>query len=287
MNLLKDVQSHYKFKIFILHSTISLKEQMQVMRPSVDGSRYVVLATNIAESSLTVPNVEYVIDYCLCKSFLNCRDGPNMTYLSLEWSSKSSCDQRAGRTGRTNDGLVLRLVPYKFYQHLKNYDIPEFERIPLDRYVLNAKLIDSKLPPKMVLSYALNPPNLQDIESSILSLKRAGALTVYIEKKSNEVNSMQNKVQSHYDPEDGDLTSLGYIMSLLPLDIMLAKLVSLGLVFDVLNEAIIIAAAHHTSGKFHCNQNYKYFNGFVFQRDFHEKISRSNLCIQVNIIMVK
>src|SRR5699024_12278726 len=63
------------------------------------------------------------------------RQGYNMTYLSLEWSSKSSSDQRAGRTGRTNHGQVFRLIPNHFYQTLNKYEIPEFEKTPLENYV--------------------------------------------------------------------------------------------------------------------------------------------------------
>ena len=240
MDLFLEFKSKYKWKLFILHSTISLADQTEALRPSTDGSRHIIFATNIAESSLTVPNVEFVIDFCLCKTLMACRDGNYMSHLALNWSSKSSCDQRAGRTGRTNSGQVFRLIPYNFYKSLRDYEIPEFEKISLDSYVLKAKLLDPSLPPKKVLAYALDPPKLHDIERSILSLKRTCALTVHV-KKSNEN-------EYFYDPENGDLTSLGYIMSLLPLDIMLSKLVALGLVFDILDDAITIASAHCLSG---------------------------------------
>ena len=250
MNILKTspYSIRYKWKFYILHSTVSLKEQTEVMKASIDGSRHIILATNIAESSLTVPNVEYVIDYCLCKTLIASRQGYNMTYLALEWSSKSSSDQRAGRTGRTNHGQVFRLIPSHFYQTLHEYEIPEFEKTPLENYVLKAKLIDPKLQPKKVLAFALNPPKLEDIEQAVLTLKRVGAFTVYVQNDDEEVY--------HYNAENGNLTALGYIMAMLPLDIMLSKLVALGLVFDVTYEAIVIAAAHCTSGIFlnllHC-----------------------------------
>ena len=239
------------------------------------------LATNIAESSLTVPNVEYVIDFCLCKTLIASRQGYNMTYLSLEWSSKSSSDQRAGRTGRTNHGQVFRLIPNHFYQTLNEYEIPEFEKTPLENYVLKAKLIDDHIPPKNVLAFALNPPKLNDIEQAVLTPKRIGAFTVYMQEereeeaeetedgeKPSEVEKGQlalvvaeereereerrpdkkEEVKYIHEKEDGNLTALGYIMALLPLDIMLSKLVALGLVFDVSFETIVIAAAHCTSG---------------------------------------
>ncbi|KAJ6218490.1 hypothetical protein RDWZM_009647 [Blomia tropicalis] len=249
LNILKFSQyaNKYKWKFFILHSTISLKEQTEVMKESLDGYRHIILATNIAESSLTVPNVEYVIDYCMCKTLISNRKGCNMTYLSLEWSSKSASDQRAGRTGRTNNGQVFRLLPSHFYQTFDEYDVPEFERTPLENYIMKAKLIDPKLPPKEVFAYALNPPKLEDVEKSILTLKRVGAFTVYV---PNHLDPQTSEDEYEYDVEDGNLTALGYIMAMLPLDIMLGKLVSLGLVFDVTYESIVIAAAHCTSGFF-------------------------------------
>ena len=232
--------TRYKWKFFILHSTISLHEQTEVMKSSIDGNRHIILATNIAESSLTVPDVEYVIDFCLCKTLIANQQGYNMTYLALEWSSKSSSDQRSGRTGRTINGQVFRLVPSHFYQTLDEYELPEFEKTSLENYVLKAKLIDLNLSPKEVLAYALNPPKLHNIEKSVLTLKRLGAFTVYIQNADGEGYK--------YDPENGNLTALGYVMALLPLDIMLSKLVSLGLVFDVTYETIVIASAHCTSG---------------------------------------
>lgn len=242
LNILKSspYASRYKWKFFILHSTVSLKEQTEVMRVAIDGSRHIILATNIAESSLTVPNVEFVIDFCLCKTLIASRQGYNMTYLALEWSSKSSSDQRAGRTGRTNHGQVFRLIPNQFYQTLSEYEVPEFEKTPLENYVLKAKLIDDTKPPKHVLAYALNPPKLEDVEQAVLTLKRVGAFTVYLEPET--------EAGTKYDDEDGNMTALGYIMAFLPLDIMLSKLVALGLVFDVTYEAIVIAAAHCTTG---------------------------------------
>lgn len=238
--------TRYKWKFYVLHSTVSLKEQTEVLKMSADGSRHIILATNIAESSLTVPNIEYVIDFCLCKTLLACRQGStSMTYLSLDWSSQSSSEQRAGRTGRTNDGTVFRLIPRHFYSSMAQYEVPEFERTPLENYVLKAKLIDERLPPKEVLVYALSPPCLEDIDSAVLNLKRMSAFAVKVTKKDEKEEESEE-----YDREDGNLTTLGYIMAQLPMDIMLSKLVALGLVFDCTYEAVVIAAAHCTSGFF-------------------------------------
>ncbi len=273
------LSARFRWQFSILHSTVSLQEQTDVLKvatAATGGGRHIILATNIAESSLTVPNVEFVLDFCLCKVLMASRQqGCSMTYLALQWSSQSSAEQRAGRTGRTNHGVVFRLVPRRFYEsRLEPFEVPEFERTPLENYVLKAKLIEDRLPPKAVLAYALSPPALEDIQWALLTLKRMNALTVnttaaeaaaaaapvaslqelaVVVDDGNGENDEEDGCQaeeSHYQPDNGNLTTLGYIMALLPMDIRLSKLVALGVVFDCTDEAVVIAAAHCTAGFF-------------------------------------
>ena len=285
MKVLSDspLSERFKWQFSILHSTVSLQEQTDVLKvatAATGGGRHIILATNIAESSLTVPNVEFVLDFCLCKVLMASRQpGCSMTYLALQWSSMSSAEQRAGRTGRTNHGVVFRLVPRRFYEtRLEPFEVPEFERTPLENYVLKAKLIEDRLPPKAVLAYALSPPALEDIQWALLTLKRMNALTVnttttaeaakaaaapvaslpeelavVVDDGNGEIDEEDGYHQaeeSHYQRDNGNLTTLGYIMALLPMDIRLSKLVALGVVFDCTDEAVVIAAAHCTAGFF-------------------------------------
>jgi len=66
----------------------------------------VILSTNIAESSITVPDIKYVIDFCLTKNIQTDLE-TNMTCLRLEWASKANCIQRKGRAGRVSNGESL------------------------------------------------------------------------------------------------------------------------------------------------------------------------------------
>ena len=84
-------------EIHILHSSLSMEEQKLVF-VSTDKTK-VILATNIAESSITIPNVAFVIDFCLTK-FLKTHSGSQMSSFVLGWASKNNCKQRAGRTGK-------------------------------------------------------------------------------------------------------------------------------------------------------------------------------------------
>ena len=89
-----------------LHSSITRDEQQRVFLPPRQGYRKIILATNIAESSITVNDVKYVIDFCLTKS-LSCDPSTNYTCLRLEWASKFQAIQRKGRCGRVSEGTYF------------------------------------------------------------------------------------------------------------------------------------------------------------------------------------
>ena len=104
---------------------------------------------------------------------------------------------------------------------------PEILRAPLENVVLKSKLLDMG-EPKAILALSLDPPDLGNLEKTILLLKETGALL-------NKINEIQ--------PFDGELTDLGRIMANLPLNIHVSKLIMLGHVFSVLKDTIIIAAS--------------------------------------------
>lgn len=94
---------HKKWLILPLHSIITIAEQRKVFIAPEGDFRKIILSTNIAESSITVPDIVYVIDFCLTKQMV-CDPKNHCTMLQLEWAAKSNCDQRAGRAGRVQDG---------------------------------------------------------------------------------------------------------------------------------------------------------------------------------------
>ncbi len=96
-------------------------------------------------------------------------------------------------------------------------------------------------PPKELLALALDAPYLADIYKSVLQLKQCGAFVVKVTDKNKRF----------FEEEDGDITTLGVIMSHLPIDIRMGKLVVMGHVFNVLKDCIIIAACLSTQGFYH------------------------------------
>lgn len=109
------ISSNLKLSIIPLHSSISSEAQKDIFKNAAPGYRKVILATNIAESSITIPNVAYVLDFCLTRT-LEADSSSGFSTLKLDWASRNSCMQRAGRTGRTRSGRCYRLVSRSFYE---------------------------------------------------------------------------------------------------------------------------------------------------------------------------
>uniref|UniRef100_A0A8B9JWM3 ATP-dependent RNA helicase TDRD9 n=1 Tax=Astyanax mexicanus TaxID=7994 RepID=A0A8B9JWM3_ASTMX len=223
------VSTHYKLKqglflrlqVYPLHSTVTLEEQNGVFLVPVPGYRKIILSTNIAESSVTVPDVKYVIDFCLARHLV-CDKETNYQSLCLTWASKTNCNQRRGRAGRVSKGFCYRLVTREFWnKEIPDYAVPEMLRSPLASIVLKVKILNMG-DPRTLLSTALTPPNLTDIKRTILQLKEVGALSVS---------------SSSFD---GDLTFLGRVLANLPVDLHLGKLIVLGHVFGCMEECLII-----------------------------------------------
>lgn len=207
------------------HSLMAPESQEEVFQPPLPGHRKIILTTNIAESSITVPDVSYVIDFCLTK-VLHTDTATNYSCLRLEWASKVNCRQRAGRVGRLRSGRVYRMVSKAFYlEEMKEFGIPEMLRSPLQNSVLKAKELEMGRPSE-ILALAMSPPNLSDIQNTVLLLKEVGAL--------------YTTVDGVYEELDGDLTYWGTIMSRFPLDVRLSRLIILGYVFNCLEEVIVI-----------------------------------------------
>ncbi|XP_052835812.1 probable ATP-dependent RNA helicase spindle-E [Drosophila gunungcola] len=228
-NITNMLQNDQNIKVFIVRcfSLMTPENQRDVFLPPPAGFRKIILTTNIAESSITVPDVSYVIDFCLTKVLVT-DSASSFTSLRLCWASKANCRQRAGRVGRLRSGRVYRMVNKSFYQReMSEFGIPEMLRLPLHSSVLRAKELEMGSPVE-ILALALSPPNLSDIQNTVLLLKEVGALFPTVDGVYNEM--------------DGDITFWGTIMSRLPLDTRLSRLIILGYVFNLLEEAIIISA---------------------------------------------
>jgi ATP-dependent RNA helicase DHX37/DHR1 len=122
-----------------LYSLLSGDEQAKIFSPAPDNHRLIVLATNIAETSITIPGVSYVVDTGRQKC-RNYNSGTGVASYDIMWISKASANQRAGRAGRTGPGHCYRLYSSSLYsRHMDDFALPEVLTRPLEDIVLAMK----------------------------------------------------------------------------------------------------------------------------------------------------
>ena len=126
-----------KMHILPLYSQLPSAEQLKVFLPPPPNSRLVVLATNVAETSLTIPGIRYVIDSGRVKARRWDRAG--VQRFETGWVSKAGADQRSGRAGRTDPGHCYRLYSSAVYEAMEEHAQPEMARAPLEGVVLQLK----------------------------------------------------------------------------------------------------------------------------------------------------
>uniref|UniRef100_A0A3P9KJB0 ATP-dependent RNA helicase TDRD9 n=1 Tax=Oryzias latipes TaxID=8090 RepID=A0A3P9KJB0_ORYLA len=225
-----------RLQVFPLHSSVTLEEQNNVFLTPIPGCRKVILSTNIAESSVTVPDVKYVIDFCLVRQMV-CDPDTNYQSLRLTWAAKTNCNQRKGRAGRVSKGYCYRLVTKAFWKtEIPEYMTPEMLLAPLSSIMLKVKLLDIG-DPCSLLSTALSPPSVDNIVRTVLQLKEIGALSVRSDGRDQNY--------------DGELTFLGRVLAHLPVDLRLGKMIVLGHVFGCLDECLIIGQSSRNLPRFH------------------------------------
>ncbi|KAM0015378.1 putative RNA helicase transcription factor C3H family [Helianthus debilis subsp. tardiflorus] len=164
------------FKVHILHSSIDTEQALSAMR-ILKSHRKVILATNIAESSVTIPKVAYVIDSC--RSLQVYWDANRKTESSeIVWVSESQAEQRRGRTGRTCDGEVYRLVTEPFFGQLEKYEAPSILKLSLRQQVLLTTCAESRAinDPKVLLQKVMDPPKPEVVEDALELLVHIHAL---------------------------------------------------------------------------------------------------------------
>lgn len=118
-----------------LYGALPLEEQQRALRPDPAGRRKIILATNIAETSLTIEGVRTVIDSGLAR-VAGYDAARGLDRLELQRISQASATQRAGRAGRTAPGRCIRLWSEAQQKHLRPFDIPEIRRVDLASTVL-------------------------------------------------------------------------------------------------------------------------------------------------------
>ena len=148
--------------VFCLHSQVDMSKQVKVFRPAEPGKRKVILSTNIAETSVTIEDVCYVID-CGKINVLRYFPLQKASNLNMEWISKSNGQQRAGRAGRVQEGICWHLYSRHREESLKKYMDPDIKRQQLEEVVLNIKVVYM---PSKILKVTVGSRDLSQVEKS-------------------------------------------------------------------------------------------------------------------------
>nr|XP_018900737.1 PREDICTED: probable ATP-dependent RNA helicase YTHDC2 [Bemisia tabaci]XP_018900738.1 PREDICTED: probable ATP-dependent RNA helicase YTHDC2 [Bemisia tabaci] len=162
--------------ILTLHSKMQTCDQQKVFKPTPPNTRKVILSTNIAETSVTIDDVVFVIDSGKVKEkMFNALNG--ISTLKSIWISQASANQRKGRAGRTQPGVCYHLFSRAHYNAMQKYPTPEILRFPLQELCLYTKLLaPTDMPIADFLSYALEPPSPLITANAIHFLKAIDAL---------------------------------------------------------------------------------------------------------------
>ncbi|KAL8792851.1 MAG: hypothetical protein Q9195_004580 [Heterodermia aff. obscurata] len=207
-----------KYEVYKLHSTLAAG-QKEVFDDVPPGCRKIILATNIAETSITIPDVQYVVDSGKLRE--NQYDQlRRLTKLQCTWISKSNSKQRAGRAGRVQNGNYYAIFSKARYESLRAIGLPEMLRANLEEICLRIKAQAFKAPIREFLAEAIEPPSPKTIDSSVMSLQALEALT-----------------------DDERLTPLGRLLASLPVHPSLGKMIVLGIIFRCLDPMLILGAA--------------------------------------------
>jgi ATP-dependent RNA helicase DHX37/DHR1 len=197
--------------ILPLYSLMSPDKQMRVFDPPPEGHRLVIVSTNVAETSLTIPGIRYVVD-CGRSKERHYDTASGMQSFQVGWISKASASQRAGRAGRTGPGHCYRLYSSPVYErYLADHAIPEILRIPIESMVLQMKSINIDVVSNFPFP---TPPDR-------LALMKAEETLIHL-------GALQKRNPKSKEAASSTITDLGKAMSLFPLSPRYSKMLVSG-----------------------------------------------------------
>ena len=261
---IEDKKNYSPVIVLPLYSSMEPDEQMKIYQEH-KGKRMIVVSTNVAETSLTIPNVRYVIDSGRVKKRIY-KSGLSFSTFKIEWISQASSNQRSGRAGRTCEGYCYRLYSNGLYVKMDKFTEPQISTSPLSQVILTLK----SMKVKNIYNFPfITKPKLYFIDKSLEHLVNIGAVDIPDIENINKLNRIMNMLKSNdkdinknkedinnenessNDEESEEMekrkdstsiTEIGKLMAKFPVEPKLGKILIMANNFDLLEYAILIVA---------------------------------------------
>ncbi|CAD7930005.1 unnamed protein product [Amoebophrya sp. A25] len=209
-----------KFKLITLHSLMTPEQQHEAFEPAPKGYRKIVLSTNIAEASVTIDDIVYVIDSGVRKE-RNYNPATGSSALDTTMVSRANAIQRRGRAGRVQEGMVVHLFPSYAFKGFEEFPTPQMLTSSMEEVILQSKVIYGGTNDEVakMLTSSMAQPSSAAIKDAVTLLKTMNCLS-----------------------RGGELTALGRATAAIPIAPIQAKMLLLGGAFRCIRYAAIAAA---------------------------------------------
>ena len=235
-------------EILPLYARLAIADQQKIFSPSGKGRR-IIIATNVAETALTVPNIRYVIDSGFARiSRYNYRS--RVQRLPIEAISQAAANQRKGRCGRIAAGVCIRLYSEEDFQGRPEFTEPEIKRTNLASVILQMQHLGLG---NLEDFDFIEPPDFRLVNDGRKLLIELGALSPLTSNSSPKGTGEfllplgalhSGAIQDEGKRKaSGDLTKIGQQMARMPIDPRLSRMIIGGAHFGVLKEILIIVSA--------------------------------------------
>uniref|UniRef100_A0A8C0B6Z6 Activating signal cointegrator 1 complex subunit 3 n=1 Tax=Buteo japonicus TaxID=224669 RepID=A0A8C0B6Z6_9AVES len=229
----EDEKSDSSLPLYVLplYSLLAPEKQAKVFRAPPPGTRLCVVATNVAETSLTIPGIKYVVD-CgkVKKRFYDKITG--VSSFRVTWISQASANQRAGRAGRTEPGHCYRLYSSAVFMDFEKFSAPEITKRPVEDLILQMKALNIE---KVINFPFPTPPPAEALAAAEELLIALGAL-----KEPPMTGRLKQQLAAKLSCP---ISPLGRIMATFPVAPRYAKMLALSRQHDCLPYAITIVSA--------------------------------------------
>lgn len=218
LDCLETIKGSQPLWVLPLYSLLPSEKQQRVFEPPPEGTRLCVVSTNVAETSLTIPNIKYVVDCGRQKTRLYDKVTGVSSFL-VTFTSKAGANQRAGRAGRTGPGHCYRLYSSAVYNdEFVDFAVPDIQKKPVEDLMLQMKCMGID---KVVNFPFPSPPDQTQLQTAEFKLKLLGALeAVPSSAKENNLTRVTDlgMAMSAFPvaPRFGKMLALSHQQNLLP-----------------------------------------------------------------------